>query len=815
MHPWWRRSLYGLAAVALLLLGVALWLTRSFDGERVKRAATDWMQANHARALAFDGPVTLRFWPQPALVVGRLRLSEAGQPQQPFASIAEAALTLRLEPLLMRREIEVEQVSAKGVRLSFARDAEGRRNIDDLLSRAAGGGPGGAPGGPGVAMKVESVELTDAELQVTDAQAGVAGRFVVQRLSLGAFGPGLLSPVHLRAQAELTQPPLNAALVFDAGLQLSPAPQPGARPILRLDKTVLQLNGQGFDFEGLDVRLQADDIRLEDGPAPGLGDSHVDLAGVQLRFSGARRGWRVESGQAGLARLRLSASDRTLELERLALHAKGRSHETLFDTQLNWPALKVLGDNLQGGPVDGRVVLGGDQDLKLQLSSQAPSGSFEKLTLPALHAEIDGRVGPSTVMGRAEATLVLEPKPFAAALETLSLALSLSDPALPPLQLSLEGLAQLSALAGKGQFAGTVNDQRFEARVDAALDRLRPHLDVDASFGTLDLNRFVAPADRGAAPAPTDAATPVNLQALQSADARLRVKVARLLRPPYRIDGLELRAGITNGVLDLQRLAGRAWGGRFDASGSADAGTGRMALRLRADDVDLRTLLSDTVGFDGLRGRGRVEADLRSRGGTVGALRAAVNGRVVLALRPAAVRGLDLTQTLTGWRTASQGGNTTVAGDLGRQTEFSQLDASLDIQNGVGRSADLNGRSDFLNVTGEGTLDFVQGRIDYLLRARVVNTGGGRAGPEMVFLNGVTVPVAVQGPFNGVEWQVGWSAVTAGMVVRSVPNVARGALGATGGVLRGTGNVMRGAAGLVRGGSGDIAKPAPPPTPSR
>ena len=103
----------------------------------------------------------------------------------------------------------------------------------------------------------------------------------------------------------------------------------------------------------------------------------------------------------------------------------------------------------------------------------------------------------------------------------------------------------------------------------------------------------------------------------------------------------------------------------------------------------------------------------------------------------------------------------------------------------MGRNTDLDGRSDFLNVGGDGTIDFVQGRIDYLLRARVVNTGGGRAGPEMVFLNGVTVPVEVNGPFNGVPWQVRWSTVTAGMVVRSVPNVALGALGATGSVMRG------------------------------
>ena len=42
------------------------------------------------------------------MTVQGVRLSEPGQPRQPFAAIERAALSLRLEPLLSRREIEVE-----------------------------------------------------------------------------------------------------------------------------------------------------------------------------------------------------------------------------------------------------------------------------------------------------------------------------------------------------------------------------------------------------------------------------------------------------------------------------------------------------------------------------------------------------------------------------------------------------------------------------------------------------------------------------------------------------------------------------------
>ena len=123
----------------------------------------------------------------------------------------------------------------------------------------------------------------------------------------------------------------------------------------------------------------------------------------------------------------------------------------------------------------------------------------------------------------------------------------------------------------------------------------------------------------------------------------------------------------------------------------------------------------------------------------------------------------------------------------------------------MARSTDLDGRSDFLRVAGEGSIDLVQGRIDYLLRARVINTASGRAGPEMVMLNGVTVPVELHGPFGNVEWRVRWPAVTANVAARSVPNAVRGTAGAVGGTV---GGVVRGAAGVVRGGR---AEPSSPP----
>ena len=787
MRRWWRPILLALAALLLLLAGLGWWLVQGFDSERAKRIASDWMRTHQQRELVFDGPLRLQLWPQPALAVQRVSLSERGRPDQVFARIEHAALALHLQPLLSRREIEVESIEARGVTLRFTRDAAGARNIDDLLERIASGEPGS-----GKPFTIDRVVLADVELVIADALAGVQGRLSMPQFSLGTFGPGLRSPLQLEAQAVLSEPALNAALKLQAALSLLPAPQAGAPPPVRLDKTVLSLRGQGFDLADLDARLQAETVHLEYGAEQGFGDSRVEIEDARLQFGGKRMGWRIDSGKLGLARLRLDILQRRLQLDELALQLQGQRADTTLAGQLRWPTLDVHADRLQGSAVEGELTLGGDQRLQLRLSSQPPSGAFERITLPELHLDIDGRFGSSALKGRADTTLLLEPATPAATLQALSLQLSVDDPSLPALQLALRGQARLTAASGSGHVEGVVNEQRVDARFDAQLDRVRPFVDLQANLGTLDLNRFAAPAQRGAAPAPAAADMRIDLQPLRALDARLRLNATQLLNPPYRIDALALQASIDNGRLSLQSATGRAWGGRFEASGSADAGSNSLALRLQAENVDLRALLADTTGYDGLRGRGRIDADLRGRGASVGALRASLEGRATLALRPAAIRGVDLAQALRGWRTATQDN---LASDATRQTEFSQLDGSFAIRNGVAHHDDLDGRSEFLRVGGEGTIDLAQGRLDYRLRTRVVNTVSGRAGPEMVFLNNVTVPVQLNGPFGNIEWQVNWASVTAAVAALSVPNAAAGTVT---GVARGAAGVVRGAAGILR-----------------
>ena len=108
------------------------------------------------------------------------------------------------------------------------------------------------------------------------------------------------------------------------------------------------------------------------------------------------------------------------------------------------------------------------------------------------------------------------------------------------------------------------------------------------------------------------------------------------------------------------------------------------------------------LGYDGLRGRGRIDADLRSRGATVGAVRAGAQRprRAGAAAGRAARRrpGADAARLAH-----ASTGSDTVASDAAARPSSASSTRSFDVRDGVARNTDLDGRSDFLRVGGEGS----------------------------------------------------------------------------------------------------------------
>jgi AsmA protein len=752
MNLWIKRALLGLGALFLLLALAAVYFVATFDATQYKSFAIDWMRTERQRTLAIDGPLDLTLVPRLAIKVSKLHLSERGRAEE-FASIDEAALSLQWLPLL-RKQLVVNSVSARGVRAQLTRDAKGVRNIDDLLGAETGATS--ADKGPPMRFEVGAVHLDDARLALRDEQAQFAGTVTMDTFSSGRLVSGHETPVKFRTTVTLERPQV-LRLTFDGKTTLTFDAATGSAT---LRGTTVKIGGDTEAWKALDATLAG--TLSWDGSTLTAGPIDANLATAQ--------GSGVALGPTSLAAQRLifSPSTQKLELDTVKLVLSGKQGANAFGALLEWPQLAITGEQLKGSGFSGRFNLDGKIDLAGRFESGAPSGNFEALRLPAFAIKLDGSSGPRKIDGQLKSNLLLRPGSGAATFERVELRANITEPGLQPLALTVGGNAGIDARGVQWALQGAVNNNKFESKGSAALSAAVPNVQATARFDRLDLNQVMAPSAGAAASAATPGApadTPVSMDGLTALNGRFNVSAGRLLFRQYDVADAKLDAALDGGTLHITRLSGTAWGGSIDASGTAESKTRRIGVKLVANGVNANALLKDVAGKDLLEGTGRVSADVTTSGATLGALRANLAGGAALQLRDGAVKGINLARTLRQAKAAlSMKQDAITKASAAEKTDFSELTASARIEDGVARSDDLDVKSPFLRIGGSGRFDIGRGRIDYTARATVAPTATGQDGAELAALRGVTVPVQLSGPFDAIDWKIQWSGVAAAAV---------------------------------------------------
>ena len=228
---------------------------------------------------------------------------------------------------------------------------------------------------------------------------------------------------------------------------------------------------------------------------------------------------------------------------------------------------------------------------------------------------------------------------------------------------------------------------------------------------------------------------------------------------------VKVRAALDEGALRVTRLTGRAWGGNVEASGSAEARSHHIAVKLAASGVDVDALLKNVAGKDLLEGTGRVVADVSSNGASIGALRSNLAGTVALQVRNGAIKGVNLARAMRQVKAAlSMKQDSVIHASATERTDFSEFTASARIAGGIAQSDDLDVKTPFLRIGGAGRFDIGRGRVDYTARASVIGSPSGQDGAEFAALRGLTVPVVLSGPFDAIDWKIQWSEVAAAAV---------------------------------------------------
>ncbi|MCP5090372.1 MAG: AsmA family protein, partial [Gammaproteobacteria bacterium] len=89
----------------------------------------------------------------------------------PFAEFDRAKLSVRLLPMLLRREVAVDTAELDALRLNLQVDGKGRNNWDDLAAGREAPDPEAAAG-KGAAIEVSGVDVSDTTITYSDKQSG-------------------------------------------------------------------------------------------------------------------------------------------------------------------------------------------------------------------------------------------------------------------------------------------------------------------------------------------------------------------------------------------------------------------------------------------------------------------------------------------------------------------------------------------------------------------------------------------------------------------------------------------------------------------
>ncbi len=331
----------------------------------------------------------------------------------------------------------------------------------------------------------------------------------------------------------------------------------------------------------------------------------------------------------------------------------------------------------------------------------------------------------------------------------------------PPLQakLALDGTYRLEG----GKLSADVSGKLDESTLKTKFTLAEPY-EFEASIDKINLDRYLGGAEKPAAQASSQkspgtkpqADTPVDLSALKGINAKGKLQVGALEVQGLKLSEVNAQVNAANGRVAVAPHSVKLYEGAMSGELVLDANRNHVTLKEQLENVSIGPILRDFAEQDRLEGRGNVALDVTTSGATVNAMKRALAGTAKVQLRDGAIKGINLGEILRkaratlGSQAAAQGES---AGDA-QKTDFSELNASFTIKNGVAHNEDLDVKAPLFRLGGAGDINIPESSLNYVAKASIVATSQGQGGKERDRLAGLTVPVRLSGSFDDLKYDV-------------------------------------------------------------
>jgi AsmA protein len=189
-------------------------------------------------------------------------------------------------------------------------------------------------------------------------------------------------------------------------------------------------------------------------------------------------------------------------------------------------------------------------------------------------------------------------------------------------------------------------------------------------------------------------------------------------------------------------LYGGTWNGQIDVDVQGNAAKATIAQQL--EHVDLVPLGKDLLGSADVAGIGDVKLDLVASGSKLGEMRRGWTATVVQRANGA----LEGTTSGTLRGPAPLDDPEPERGNAARRTTFASLAATGTVEDAVLTNRDLTGVLDFMRLTGTGTVNLLDDKVSFDLKAAMIDGPKLQSDPAMVKYAGDTLPLRVTGTID-------------------------------------------------------------------
>jgi len=629
--------------------------------------------------------------------------NRSGFAKRDFLSVERLHVKLAVLPLLSKK-IEIKHFEVVSPVIYLERRNSGESNWGDLIASSATDGSADsqsqsthqavqtrAPAAPALAaLQAESLSLTGGQVTWVDADAAPV---VLSELNVALDDVQLQRPVALRVSGKLS------GSAFELNAHVGPVGD-----LATLNVLALPLQGH---FKAENIQLQPFQHVIGAWPEQ-LGD--IASASVQLSVQ-------IEQHPNGV---RLGEGEMHLK----AAHALALGWKVEMPNadqmKINYATLTVNGKGLIDAK--GNVEhLSSKPRFAVRLDGHVIERTWLEAFVPGLHAMYSAHPAPWKQLQ------------FSALLEGGAKQLDIND-----LQLKLDN--DLLKTSGTVSYAGPDIRLRMAANqlhLDAWLPQGKEadKNDQSALKGWSIMAEAIAATDvKGEAAEP-------NLRFLRNWRIGSQLKVKTLFVRGMQMGDFSAAIHGANGYIKLSPMQFKLAGGKVTekASLNVNAYPVKWKESVHIAGVQAGPLLKALAEVDMLEGSMDMDTKFQATGLTPSAV-STLNGRGTVLFKDGKLKGFDIAGAIRKFT------NPAAFQQGPQETDFAKLSGTFDVKNGIAHNRDLFMASPLLRITGQGTIDLVQKRMDYEVKPRVVGSLKGQG--DTFMRKGLSIPLHIYGPFE-------------------------------------------------------------------